>query len=327
MSIGAPSVSIILAILNEESHIDEVLSDLTRQDYVGSYEIVVADGGSDDGTRQVVAQWSKRDSRVRLVDNARKRQAFGLNAAANAANGDILIRADGHTSYSPNYVSSSVRALDGTNMAVGGPMTPVGRGRFGRAVAAAMSNPLSMGPAKFHHASKRQPVDTVFLGAFPKADFNEIGGFRSLPSGSSEDADFYFRWRQSGRSVYVDPAIISEYYPRESAGALWRQYFRYGLGKAEMFWINGRLPSWRPLAPLALVLGLLVAITLSVLASNYVVLTLLLGSWLTVLAWVGSRSDEPQWRVMAAAVIMHLSYGIGAGLGFARGPFALKYLK
>ena len=57
--------------------------------------------------------------------------------------------------------------------------------------------------------------------------------------------------------MHVDPSIVSEYTPRENAGALWRQYFRYGMGKAEMLWRNGTLPSWRPLAPLALVLGFL----------------------------------------------------------------------
>ena len=31
-------------------------------------------------------------------------------------------------------------------------MFPVGRSRFGRAVAAAMKSPLTMGPGRFHHS-------------------------------------------------------------------------------------------------------------------------------------------------------------------------------
>jgi hypothetical protein len=93
--------------------------------------------------------------------------------------------------------------------AIGGRMNPVGRTRFGRAVAAAMNSPLTMGPARFHHAGAREEVDTVYLGAFSGKASRRSAASATFPSGSSEDADFYYRWRRSGRRVFVDPAIVT----------------------------------------------------------------------------------------------------------------------
>lgn len=318
-----PSVSIILAVLNEAEFIDAVVTDLLGQDYAGPLEVVVADGGSDDGTREKLDVWSRRAETLTVVSNPQRRQAFGLNLAAREASGEVLIRADGHTRYAPDYVSASVEALQELGGAVGGRMNPVGENGFEEAVAGAMNNPLTMGPARFHHAEGREEVDTVYLGAFAKSEFDDVGGFRAFPSGSSEDADFYYRWRDSGRKVFVVPAINTTYKPRGDAGSLWRQYWRYGLGKAEMRWVNGRFPSYRPLAPAGLILGFIGLMVVGILAS-WLPLLLLFVAWLAVLAWVGIASPRPAPSVMSAAGIMHLAYGLGVWWGLLRGPASVE---
>lgn len=328
MSRHLPSVTVILAVLDEREFIDDVLSDLLGQDYRGPYEVIVADGGSTDGTRERIMEWAEESSALVLIDNPRRRQSFGLNDAAAQARGDILIRADGHTAFASDYVSKSVEALLEVGGAVGGRMKPEGRNPFGRAVAAAMSSPLTMGPGRFHHASQREgEVDTVYLGAFRAEDFDELGGFRSFPAGSSEDADFYFRWRMSGRLVHVDPEIRSTYTPRERPVSLWRQYWRYGQGKAEMWWVNGRPPSWRPLAPLALCLGLIVGAVLGVTTGRWYPLGLLAAGWFLLLVWVGSRSRAGTTRVLLAAAIMHVAYGLGMLAGLVAGYFSTRHLR
>ncbi|MGH8952397.1 MAG: glycosyltransferase family 2 protein, partial [Acidimicrobiia bacterium] len=295
------SVSVILPVLDEVETIDDVLGDLLAQDYQGPVEIVVADGGSSDGTVEKLKSWEGGEPRVKVVGNSMRKQSFGLNLAAEEASGSVLIRADGHSRYTPDYVSRSVSALDELGGAVGGPMTPAGATSFGRAVAAAMNSPLTMGPGRFHHATVREEVDTVYLGAFTKADFQEVEGFRAFPSGSSEDADFYFRWRRSGRRVHVDPAIVSEYRPRDHPGRLWRQYFNYGLGKAEMLWLNGRLPSTRPLAPMLLILGLAATLVLGAVTGVWWPFLAAVAGWVLLLIWVALRSDASPLGVVAAA--------------------------
>jgi succinoglycan biosynthesis protein ExoA len=314
-----PSVSVIMAVYNEADFIDDTVSDLLGQDYEGPLEVIVADGGSTDGTKDRLQKWAERDDRLTVIDNPERRQAFGLNFAADRATGKILVRADGHTRFAPNYVSASVGAIQETRAAVGGRMVPVGRTPFGRAVAAAMMSPLIIGPGKFHHATVRGEVDTVYLGAFLSEEFQIIGGYRSFPSGAAEDADFYFRWRDSGGHVIVDPGIESTYAPRDHVAPLWRQYFRYGAGKAEMVWLNGRLPSFRFLAPIGLVTGLLAMGTWGLVTGVWWPFAVLIGSWLLLLGYVGVSASQPAFRVIAAGAIMHVSYGLGTMSGLARG--------
>lgn len=318
----------MVPVVDEVETIDDVLGDLLAQDYEGFLEVLVADGGSTDGTLQRLEWWADHDSRVKVLHNTRRGQAFGLNHAAEVALGTILVRADGHSRYGPAYVSRSVQALHDLGGAVGGPMTPAGISRFGRAVTAAMKSPLTMGPGRFHHATTREEeVDTVYLGAFLKSDFDDLGGFRPFPSGTSEDADFYFRWRMSGRKVHIDPAIESVYRPRDHAGRLWRQYFRYGLGKAEMLWLNRKLPSLRPWAPVVLVVLLISALVLALTTGVWWPFILGAGGWLLLLVGVGVHSDVPPLGVVVAAAIMHLAYGVGMMWGLLRGPGPIRHLQ
>jgi len=312
-------VSILLPVLDEEATIDACLDSLLSQDYDGPLEIVVADGGSTDRTRDRV---SARRGKVPLVllDNPDRVQSAGLNRAAEVATGEILVRADAHSSYAPDYVRRSVEILAETDAgAVGGPMRPAGGSRFGRAVAAAMRSPLAVGPAVFHHTDARREADTVYLGAMRAETFRTLGGLRTFPSGVAEDADLYYRLREAGGRVVVDPTIRTVYRPRETPGALWRQFRRYGLGKADMLAVNGRWPSWRPAAPLLLVGGL-AATGIAAAAGHPLPLAALLLAWGTVLA-VAARGRP---LVAAAAAVMHVAYGVGLLAGIFRRPSRVR---
>lgn len=314
-----PPVCVILPVLDEYDAIDACLGSLEHQDYEGRLEVVVADGGSTDGTLDRLREWADRWPAVRIFDNPDRVQSMGLWRAALSTSAEVLIRADAHTTYASDYVSRSVESLASTDaVAVGGPLRPVVGSGFARSVGIAMTNPLGVGPARFHSDSAGGSVDTVYLGAFRREDFLAIGGMRTLPSRVAEDADLYFRWRRLGRSVLLDPEIQSEYTPRGTPRALWRQFFRYGVGKADMLMVNGEFPSPRPLAPLGLVVGMLAGIALAPL--SWWPLALLLVLWLgTLLAT--TRFDV---GVVAAAAIMHLSFGLGLLRGLLRRPRSVR---
>jgi len=324
-----PTVSIILPVFNEAGFIDACLASLEAQDYAGSIQIVVADGGSTDGTRRLIEARHNRGAVV-LIDNPRRRQWAGLNLAAAAASGEILVRVDGHSTYAPDYVSRSVDALENTEAtAVGGRMIPASDTPVGSAIVSAMASPWAVGPARYRHQDHPSFVDTVYLGAFRKADFERLGGYRDLP-GVAEDADLYYRWRTQGARVLLDPSIGSTYQPRDSWRALTRQYFRYGWGKADMLYANRMLPSLRPLAPLALVVGLtmgaLVAVTTSLRWPFLAVLAL----WITVLLRVAAGAGggpSHRGRTLLATALMQLSYGAGLLGGILRGPGPRRHLQ
>ena len=65
-----PAVSVVIPCRNERAYIEACLrSVLTFDSPPEGFEVLVADGMSDDGTREIVARLVAEDSRVRLIDN------------------------------------------------------------------------------------------------------------------------------------------------------------------------------------------------------------------------------------------------------------------
>ena len=93
-------ITVIVPCRNERPHIDRFIDGLLAQKTGGLvWEAWLADGMSDDGTRERVIENSSRDSRIRLIDNPGRSAACGLNGALAQSSGEIVIRMDVHTTY------------------------------------------------------------------------------------------------------------------------------------------------------------------------------------------------------------------------------------
>ena len=328
METSPPNATVLLPVLDEVGTIDACLQSLAAQDYGGKVSIVVAEGGSTDGTRGRLAEWDKNGIGLEVIHNPCRLQSLGLNLAAETASGEVLVRADAHTWYAPDYISRSVAALfESDAVAVGGPMIVRGaesppsswQERFRQAVGAAMASPLAVGPGKFHRRGHAGAADTVYLGTFRREDFLDLGGYRAFPSAVAEDADLYYRWRRQGRTVLLDPAIVSSYTPRGTLRGLFRQYYKYGRGKADMLWANGRLPSLRPLAPFLLVVGLAAGGVVAFFGLWWP-LAVLGGAWLIELAIAALTTKPRSPLTVLAGAVMHFAYGAGLISDLGRGP-------
>lgn len=310
---GSTPVSVLLPVYNEEDHLERCLDSLLAQDYPAIEEILVIEGGSTDRTVEIIDRFSARDSRVKLLANPDRVQSHGLNRALRVATGQVVVRTDAHTEYAADYVSRSVELLEETSAWVaGGPMVPrPDLSGFAAAVAAAMREAWAAGPAGFRSSERSGPVDTVYLGAFTREALDRVGGYRSFPSGVAEDADLCDRIRAHGGVVMLSPRISSRYSPRSTLAGLWRQYLRYGSGKAEMIRINRRLPSVRPLAPAALVLVLAGTLIAALAGAPPLIFLVPVGGWLLALLALSAAHGRRAPGVALAAATMHLSYGLG----------------
>ena len=312
------TVSVLLPVLDERDHITKCLESLLAQDHP-PLEILVAEGGSTDGTAELLAAIASAHPSVRIITNPHRRQSYGLNLLLGLARGTIAVRADAHTTYAPDYVRRCVDVLKSSGAElVGGPMIPVGATPMERAIAAAMTSPLAVGRARFRHIGTAGLSDTVYLGAAATTTLRRHGGYRHLPSGVGEDADLAQRIRRSGGRVWLDPAIRSEYRPRRSLRGLWRQFRRYGEGKGELFHLNRGFPSLRPLLPLGLAIGLIGGLILGLAGWSWWPLTGVAAIWLGTVIAAASLSGYPR-RTLAAVVVMHLSYAVGLLVGLVRG--------
>lgn len=244
-----PLVSVVMPIRNEAKYIERSLGAVLRQDYPANrLEVLLVDGRSSDATREIVARLASRYANVRLLDNPAQIQAAALNVGIRAAQGDIIVRVDGHTFIEPDYVSACVRHLlagDADN--VGGMMRARGDSYVGQAVALATTSPFGIGGSRFHYSDREQAVDTVYMGAYWRKTLLGIGLFDE-EFVINEDYELNVRLRQAGGRIMLSPALKSSYVARGSLRALWRQYFSYGRWKIRTLRKHPASLQWRQLA-------------------------------------------------------------------------------
>lgn len=313
-----PFVSILLPVRNEEKYIKSCLQSLLSQDYpLGKMEILIADGLSTDNTRSVINELKLDHSHISLFDNPGRIVPVGLNILIREAKGDVIIRVDGHTTISSDYIWQCVQALDSSGAQnVGGRMNAVGSNLFGEAVAAATSTPFGIGGGRFHFSEKQEWVDTVYLGAWPKTVFEEIGLFDEELVRDQDD-EFNYRLRASGGKILLTPKVKSFYTVRSSPKALWKQYFEYGFWKVRVLQKHPRQMSLRQFVPLAFVVALILTFLLSLMFPwGWKALLALLAVYLlaNLSASIMTASGQGFKKLILlplAFAIIHLSYGLG----------------
>jgi len=309
-----PTVTVGMPTFNEERHVAACLDAVAAQSYPAITEILVADGGSTDRTREIVSSYP--DERVRLLENPRRIRPAGLNVAIAAAGGEVFVRVDARTLLGGDYVARCVEALERTGAAmVGGPMRYSASTRAERGLRAAMTSRLGAGPAPFRREEgEARFVDTVYLGAYRLETIRALGCYDEW-FGGNEDAEFAFRAQQAG-GVYLDPSIFSTYAVREGLGPLWRQFRRYGKNRAITIRKHPSSLSVRQLAVPALALGILSPWRRPVVAAYAAVVV---GRALTEAVQEGATEG----LVMAAALpTMHAAWAVGFAEGIAKGPAA-----
>ena len=140
-------VSVIIPILNEGKYIKKCLDSLTEQDYPKEQlEVLLVDGGSVDGTVEVIEDYLKKYGYMRIVKNHRKTVQYAMNKGIKHASGYYIVRMDAHAEYAKDYISKCVEYSEKTGAEnVGGPTIVKGKTYIQKIIAAAYSCPFALG--------------------------------------------------------------------------------------------------------------------------------------------------------------------------------------
>lgn len=317
-----PSVTVIVPMFNEEAHIEACVAGLWAQTYGGPMEILIVDGGSTDRSREIVAELSRTNPNVRLVENPRRRPAAAANIGVGEARGEILCFLSAHGEPRATYVETSVDLLLATGAAgVGGSYEHVGTDPGSRAIGIAMSSRFGM--ASTHRvATRQQEVDTISHPTFWRQAILEAGGYDETLT-SNEDYELNHRVRTRVGPLVFSPEIRSVYRPRATLRALARQFHAYGTGKAEVARLHPGSLQVRHLVPPALVVGLAAAplLALHPLGRRVVVVAAVAYAGLVAVATVVERPVDHGASATTFALslpTMHVSWGAGMLRGLLR---------
>jgi GT2 family glycosyltransferase len=327
-------VTVVVPCRNEVTFIESCIRALIGQrDAPARYEILVVDGLSDDGTREVLEGLARQDPRVRVLDNPRRIASTALNLAIARSTSDVIIRVDGHVCVAPDFVRTSLQLLAEHPEAwmVGGPVIHRGRTAFARGVAVAMASWFGVGGARHRSEDYEGYAEAAVFPAIRRRVFARIGLFDEGLVRNQDD-EFNLRITDAGGHIYISPRVKHEYYVRERPTALFLQYLQYGYWKVQVMRKHRRVIASRHLVPVAFAVIVPASLIGTFLAGPslkpFLLIPLAAYASLAVTFWAGTltRTRAPWIAASAtlAAATMHVAYGWGTLLGLVAPPAMAK---
>ena len=332
-SLKLPRVSVIIPARNEEKFIERCVESFLDCDYPGELiEVIVVDGMSEDGTRDIVNEISIRDNRVLLIDNEKKITPVAMNLGVKASTGEYIFFSGAHSEMPSDYISKCVRhAIESDADNVGGVVKtePRENSPVGRAIAEVLSHPIGVGGAKFRTGvTKPTEVDTVPFGCYKREVFDRIGYFNEQLV-RNQDIELNLRLKRAGGRIILYPDIEFNYYARSTYGDLWRNSFGNG------YWVIAgsrfsNVPfSLRHIVPFLfvsflLVLGLISIWVPFVRIPYLVVITLYISLLLIASLGISLRPGKSALLLPAfiGFIVLHIAYGLGSLKGLLQRMFA-----
>jgi succinoglycan biosynthesis protein ExoA len=316
-------ITVVIPALNEAAHIGGLLRQLLAEAPEGLAEIIVADGGSDDGTQDIVRDVAADEPRVKLLHNAARFQSAGVNLAAAQADrrSDILIRLDAHSGYPPGFVTDlaeTLRRMEADSVVVR--LRTRATGCFQKAVSAVSNSGWGTGGSLHRVGGASRWIDHGHHAAFTMASFTGNGGYD--PSfRANEDAEYDVRLRRRKGRIWFASNLEVDYYPRRSLRLLAKQYYNYGFGRARNFLKNRERLKLRHLAAPTLTVAIALAVIASPIkpATLLLVAAYLLAAFLIGISFATSRRDACLLLAVLALPCMHLSWGSGFLAAMAKG--------
>ena len=315
------AVSVIMPVLNEEKHLESAVAAILNQRYEGELELLLMLGPSTDQTNEVAKRLAKSDARIRAIENPRGLTTVGMNLGVKAAKHSVIVRIDAHSEPTEGYLTRGVQILSEQKAAeVGGIMDARGRSAFQKAVAFAYKSRWGIGGGAYHLGGEAGEAESAYLGIFQRKAFESVGGYdENIVRG--EDWDLAQRIKASGGKVWFSPELRVIYWPRGRVTKLIRQFYSTGVWRGDLTRRDPARASRRYFVPPLVVLTILAGLIVAAFGFDFGIVpsaAYLLGV-VAVAATASELSLKSRVALIVALVTMHLSWGWGFLVGYARG--------
>lgn len=215
------SISVVIPARDAAAYIEQQLAALAAQRCPVPWEVVVADNGSRDGTRELVARWEKRFTRLVLVNAATvPTSGHARNVGAAAARGDALLFCDADDVVGERWLAAHVEALRDDVLVTG----PIDARRL-NAAGASGAGP----PARWRSAP---PIGNAFLPyalganlAIRRTVFDDVGGFDARRNHGNDKVLSWSVQLAGHRLGFAEDAVV-HYRLRPDTGGTWRRQLR-----------------------------------------------------------------------------------------------------
>lgn len=321
-------VAIAIPTLNEERFISRCLDSIIKQTFkFEKMDVMIIDGGSNDKTKDIVAEYQKSHQNIRFIENKKKIQSVAFNIGFKKSTAPYIIRLDAHAEYDSKYISLCIENLkqDEKRGNVGGRcnILPFNQSLWAQTNAILNHSRFGIGGAAFRVSNEAHNTDSVPFGAFPRKIIEEIGGMREdLPRG--EDNEYNSRIRKAGYKIFFDPNITSSYFARPTLGASCKQMYANGNSIGYLYYIDREAIGIRHLVPLLFVVSGLFCIIISVLWSPFCYVFcggLALYLIADAIASIMGAKDNVKCTLPLFILFfcVHVSYGMGTIAGLIKG--------
>lgn len=232
-----PLISVVVPVLNERHYLPECLASLLSQDYEPArWELLVVDGGSDDGTAQIAAQTAACHPQVRVLPNPERLVSCGRNVGIRHARGKIIAFVEGHAFVEPGFLATIERGFARDEVQCLGRWVEQqidGDTSIQQATGLLRKSLLGRNPHSLRFTSgELASADPLTIATvYRRQVFDKVGLFDETLA-TNEDVELNWRVREAGLRALRPPGLRYHLHPRATVRGFLKQMYRYGYGKA-----------------------------------------------------------------------------------------------
>lgn len=325
-------VSVIIPCRNEKKHISRCLTSLVANDY-RPLEILVIDGDSKDGTKEILKAFEHQYDYVHIFENDRKITPVSMNIGVKNATGEYIMIAGAHSSYPVNYISGLVKFLDENSdiAGAGGWLKTLSPGSYAeKAIETVLSDKYGVGNSLFRIGSNKPlEVDTLPFGLYKKTVFDKAGLYNEKLV-RNQDIEWSKRVLRYAGRLFMLSDIYCNYYFAGNFKNLAKSGFRNGYWNMMTIFITKNFASLslRHFIPLIFILSIVLPVFISIFHPFFLYFSLIfLGLYLLLMTFRSiylKRSIPDTFLTLWSFVTLHFSYGIGSFIGLFQFPVLFK---